>query len=393
MSYDDREIDRILAEASTKVKPPAPSAAGSAAAAAPIATTAAITGGATGRFPLTVGEATEIAAMIGNALREDLGGFGSLGDVTTLSTIGPNITGTARFLAKADGVLAGLCVAQTVFEAVDKSLKVDWSKNDGDAVTSGTHFGTVSGSARSILIAERLALNLLQRMSGVATATRRLVDAVKHTNTRILDTRKTLPGLRVVEKLAVRIGGGTNHRFGLFDMVLIKDNHVSASGGVSAAVTNVHQFLASKNAAAGSTIAIEIETRNLDEVKQALALGGIDRILLDNMVTVNPLNGNVDVSVLADAMKLVAAHNAAARKANPKQTGTAAAAVAAAAAKDSKSPAKYPLRVIETEASGNVSQKTVAPMAGTGVDFISSGSLTHSVIALDISLKIVTAKL
>ncbi len=349
------------------------------------------------RFPLTSGQLNEINSIIGNALREDLGGYGSVGDVTTLSTVGESVTATARFLAKADGIVAGICVAQRVFDMVDKSLITDWSKSDGDSVKSGEHFGSVSGNARSIIIAERLALNILQRMSGVATATRRMCDAVTastHPTTKILDTRKTLPGLRVLEKLAVVMGGGTNHRYGLFDMVMIKDNHVTASGGIQSAITNVHSFLTkhhSHSLTAGSagrvsaSIPIEVETRTLDEVKQALSVGGVDRIMLDNMVRVDSQNGKIDCSMLQKAVALIQAHN---NKLPPESAATPATTTATA---DTKSGFTFKPKRVETEASGNVTLQTVAAIAETGVDFISSGSLTHSAIALDISLKIATA--
>jgi len=302
----------------------------------------------------------EIRHIILNGLSEDLG---SDGDITTLSTIDITDTSIAKFLAKADGVIAGLHVAELVFKMVDGSLIVEWEKKDGDRVKTGDYFGLVKGNTRSIVTAERLALNLLQRMSGIATATRNMVDAVdreckkagKPVVTRILDTRKTAPGLRTLDKIAVVMGGGTNHRYGLFDMVMIKDNHVFSAGGVEKAISSVHDYLTKRKKNSNKKIEIEIETRTLDEVKQVLKCGGVDRIMLDNMVKVKrDKNGTVqsiDTTMLSEAVKLI--------------------------------NGKY-----QTEASGNVMLDTVGTIALTGVDYISSGSLTHSVTALDISLKI-----
>jgi len=282
-----------------------------------------------------------IDALIERALAEDIGA----GDVTTLSTVPAGRRATATFLAKEDGVLAGLAVAERVFAALSPQVALTWTHDDGDAVEAGTRFGTVEGPARPILTGERLALNLMQRMGGIATATRRMVDAAGDGAT-ILDTRKTAPGLRAFDKWAVRLGGGTNHRTGLYDMFLIKDNHIAAAGGVRAAIEAAQSYRAEH----APELEIEIETRTMDEVDTVLRVGGVDRVLLDNMVTVGD-DGRINVARLADAVRRVGGR-------------------------------------FETEASGNVTLATVPAIAATGVDYISSGALTHSVRALDISLKI-----
>lgn len=279
--------------------------------------------------------------LIARALAEDVGP----GDVTTEATVPAERQATARFLAKADGVLAGLHVAARVFAAVDETLAVAWTHADGDAVTAGTVFGSVRGRARSILTGERLALNLLQRMSGIATATRRMVEAARPHPARILDTRKTAPGLRLLDKWAVRLGGGENHRLGLYDMMLVKDNHIDAAGGVAQALRAARQH----RAALDRPVPLEVETRTLDEVRAVLAEADVDFILLDNMVAVT--DAGIDTTRLREAVELVAGR-------------------------------------IATEASGNVTLATVPAIAATGVDYISCGALTHSVHALDISLKI-----
>ncbi len=232
-----------------------------------------------------------------------------------------------------------------MFHTLDDALEVFWSKADGDAVEKGEVFGTVVGSAHAILSGERLALNLMQRMSGIATATHHMVHAAAPFGSRILDTRKTAPGLRLLDKWAVKLGGGENHRIGLFDMILIKDNHIAAAGSIEQAIYAAQQFRTANN----PNLEIEVETRTLDEVSRALATGGIDRLLLDNMVVVD--GDEINTSMLESAVELVGG-------------------------------------LYATEASGNVTLKTVPAIAATGVDFISSGALTHSVKALDISLKI-----
>lgn len=260
------------------------------------------------------------------ALAEDVGP----GDVTSQATLPADLWYNGRFLAKAPGIIAGLDVVAQVFAAVDPAIRLTPLVADGNRIERGTVIATVQGPARSLLTAERTALNFLQRMSGIATLTRRFVDAVQGTNAIILDTRKTAPGLRAIDKWAVRLGGGQNHRYGLYDMVLIKDNHIAAVGGISEAVARA------RTAVQG--LPIEVEVKNLDELEEALALN-VDRIMLDNMS-------------LAEMREAVERVNG-----------------------------RCPL-----EASGNVSLETVAAIAATGVDYISSGALTHSVTALDISL-------
>lgn len=280
--------------------------------------------------------------LVRRALAEDVG----TGDVTTEATVPAGLTAEADFLAKEDGIIAGLHVANRVFAAVDPDLHVSWTVADGAAVQRGLAFGRVQGRARSILTAERLALNLMQRMSGIATATRAMADAIRPHRARLLDTRKTAPGLRLLDKWAVRLGGGENHRIGLFDMILVKDNHIDAAGGIRQALQAALRY----REAAGRPLQIEVETRTLDEVRAVLDEGGADYILLDNMVRLAPA-GRVDAQLLAEAVDLVGGR-------------------------------------VATEASGNVTLATVRAIAATGVDYISCGALTHSVRALDVSLKI-----
>lgn len=281
-------------------------------------------------------------AFIRLALDEDVGS----GDVTSAATVPADTEAEAYFLSKEEGVAAGLEVAERVFAAVDPAVRVSFGLADGAYLVRGIAFGTVRGPARSILTAERLALNLMQRMSGIATATRHMVEAIRPHHARLLDTRKTAPGLRLLDKWAVRLGGGENHRIGLFDMILIKDNHIDAAGGIRPAVEAALRYLRE----AGRDLKIEVEARTLDEVREVLATGGAEFILLDNMVYTTPA-GRIDTSRLADAVALV----------------------------DGR---------VATEASGNVTLDTVHAIAATGVDYISCGALTHSVRALDLSLKI-----
>ena len=284
----------------------------------------------------------DIDAVIARALEEDLGA----GDVTTQATVDPATRATGHFLAKADGVVAGLYVAERVFQAVDTDVRVTWHADDGGAVTQGMRIGTVEGPAHGLLSAERLALNLMQRMSGIATATRRMVTAASPHGAQILDTRKTAPGLRLLDKWAVKLGGGANHRIGLYDMILVKDNHIAAAGGVAEAVRAAQRWRDEHHPG----LQIEVETRTLDEVRTVLEIGDVNFILLDNMVDRQD-DGTVDTSRLAEAVALI----------------------------DGR---------IATEASGNVTLETVSAIAATGVDYISSGALTHSVRALDVSLTI-----
>ncbi len=267
--------------------------------------------------------------LIEHALSEDLGH----GDATSEATIRPESLSVAAMLAKQDLVLAGLDAARVVFLYLDPGIKFTSFAHDGDRVSAGTEIAKLSGNTRALLAAERVALNLLQHLSGIATLTAKYVEQVKGLKAEVLDTRKTLPGLRQLEKYAVKIGGGRNHRFGLYDGVLIKDNHIKASGSITKAVENARK-------AAHHLLKIEVETSSLDEVREAL-LAQAEIIMLDNM----PLG------LMREAVALIA--------------GKAL-----------------------VEASGNVTLETVRAIAETGVDFISSGSLTHSAPAADISMKI-----
>ncbi len=269
----------------------------------------------------------QLDAFIRPALAEDLGD----GDITTFSTIPAEARYVGDFLVKADGVIAGLRVAARVFALLDPQVTFHAFVADGDRVASGQVVAVVEGPGRAILSGERVALNFMQRMSGIATATRRYVDAVAGTRAVILDTRKTAPGLRLLDKWAVRLGGGQNHRMGLYDMALIKDNHIAAVGSITEAVRRVR-------AADTRRRPIEVEVTNLDQLREALALD-VDRILLDNMT----------LGQMAEAVRIAAGR-------------------------------------IPLEASGGVNLRTVAEIAATGVDYISIGALTHSVMALDISL-------
>lgn len=262
-----------------------------------------------------------------NALSEDIGA----GDVTSQYTVPAEARATATMLVKAEGVLAGLAVSLRTFALVDPTVVTAAGSSDGDSVTPGTVIATITGSARSILTAERVALNILQRMSGTATLTRRFVDTVVGTNATIVDTRKTTPGLRTLEKYAVLCGGGRNHRIGLYDAILIKDNHLAAGGGVRATIQRAREQ-------APHTMRVEVECKNLEEVAEAVEAGA-DIILLDNM--------------------------------SPTQLGEAVRQIKGRAI---------------TEASGGVNLNTVRAIAESGVDLISVGALTHSAPALDISL-------
>jgi nicotinate-nucleotide pyrophosphorylase (carboxylating) len=270
--------------------------------------------------------------LIDAALAEDVGP----GDFSTLWTVPAERRAEARIVAKSPGVIAGAEVAAEVFRRVDPSLQVTVDAVDGTAVQPGDVAMTLRGSARSILTAERTALNFMQRLSGVATVTRRYVRAVQGTGARVIDTRKTTPGMRALEKAAVVAGGGTNHRFGLHDMVMIKDNHIAAAGGITAAVDAVRR----RN---DRGLKVEVETTTLDQVREALAAGA-DRIMFDNM----------SWPLMHEAVELV-------RAADPRP---------------------------ETEASGGITLETIHAYAETGVDFISIGALTHSAPSLDLSLQL-----
>jgi nicotinate-nucleotide pyrophosphorylase (carboxylating) len=271
----------------------------------------------------------EIFQYIKRALEEDI----ATGDVTTDTIVPPEASLRGRIIAKQDGVVAGLDVAQQVMRVLNERVTFDANVANGARVSRGTALAHVEGPARALLTGERTALNFLGRMSGIATLTRQFVDAIATTKAVILDTRKTAPGLRITDKLAVRLGGGQNHRTGLFDMVLIKDNHIDFAGSITAAVERVR--------ASETKLEIEVETRTLDDVREALALG-VERILLDNM---SPETMREAVAICEGRAKL--------------------------------------------EASGNVTLNTVLEVAGTGVDYISVGALTHSATAFDVSLEFV----
>jgi nicotinate-nucleotide pyrophosphorylase (carboxylating) len=275
-----------------------------------------------------------IDRLIDLAFAEDIGD----GDHTTLSSIPATAMGKSKLLIKEAGVLAGVEIAKAVFHRFDPDMKVDVFINDGAEVKPGDIAMIVEGKVQSLLQTERLMLNVMQRMSGIATMTRNYVKQLEGTNTRVLDTRKTTPGMRMLEKEAVRIGGGVNHRIGLFDMILLKDNHVDFAGGIDKAITRAKEYLKEK----GKDLKIEIEVRNFDELQQVLNRGGVDRIMLDNFTP-------------ADTRKAV------------EMIG-----------------GRY-----ETESSGGITFDTLRVYAETGVDFISVGALTHSVKGLDMSFKAV----
>lgn len=273
-----------------------------------------------------------IDLFIKNAIAEDVGD----GDHTSLSTIATGTQGRARLIVKEDGILAGVELALEIFNQIDNSLKTTVFIEDGASVKYGDIALTVEGSTHSILLAERLVLNCMQRMSGIATKTNRIVTALKPYKTQVLDTRKTTPGLRYLEKWAVKIGGGVNHRIGLYDMILIKDNHVDYAGGIANAINAANNYLKET----GKNLEIEIEVRNLTELKEVLATGNINRIMLDNF----------DLPLLKQAVDII----------------------------DGR---------FTTEASGGIVEENVTDYAACGVDFISMGALTHSVKSLDLSLK------
>ena len=284
-------------------------------------------------MPSDVMNDSRIGRLVEIALMEDVG----MGDVTTDAIVPERQLATGEFLCKETGIIAGLEVAGLVFQCCDPSITLSDVVSDGSPVRPGQVIARLDGDARSILRGERTALNFLQRMSGISTLTGRYVDAVAGTHARITDTRKTAPGLRVLDKMAVRLGGGVNHRFGLDDMVLIKDNHIVAAGGIRNAVARCLSYLQRE----GLNVAIEVETKNLDEVHEALQCKGLHRIMLDNF-TVPETKNAVDRI----------AHR------------------------------------VEVEASGGITLQNVRSVAETGVDFISVGALTHSVKGLDISLEL-----
>ncbi len=273
-----------------------------------------------------------ILELIDNALREDIGD----GDHSTLSCVPESAIGKAQLLIKEDGILAGIELAEIIFKRFDPSLRIEIFLKDGTAVKSGDIAFIVSGSSRSILTTERLVLNCMQRMSGIATQTNKIVSCIEGCVTKLLDTRKTTPGIRILEKWAVRIGGGHNHRFGLFDMLMLKDNHIDYAGGIRPAILRANDYLKSQK----KNLKIEIEVRNVQELNQVLEVGLVDRIMLDNFTP----------DEIRDALEII--------------------------------PSKY-----ETEASGGITIETIRSYAETGVQFISVGALTHSAKSLDMSLK------
>ncbi|CCY80259.1 nicotinate-nucleotide diphosphorylase [Prevotella sp. CAG:1185] len=270
--------------------------------------------------------------LIDLSFAEDIGD----GDHTTLCCIPESAIGKSHLLIKEDGILAGVEVAKRVFARFDPTLKVEVLINDGSRVKKGDIAMIVSGKVRSLLQTERLMLNIMQRMSGIATTTNKYVELLKGTKTHVLDTRKTTPGMRMLEKQAVKIGGGVNHRIGLFDMILLKDNHVDFAGGIKNAIDRCHAYLKEKSL----DLKIEIEVRNFDELQQVLDCGGVDRIMLDNFSVENTKK----------AVEMIAG--------------------------------KY-----ETESSGGITFDTIRSYAECGVDFVSVGALTHSVKCLDMSFK------
>lgn len=274
----------------------------------------------------------QLKEFINKALKEDIGD----GDHTSLACIASSAKSSAQLLVKENGIIAGVKVALEVFRQVDKTLKIKILLTDGTLVKKGDIVLTVSGKAQSILTAERLVLNIMQRMSGIATTTNKMNGLIKNTSCKILDTRKTTPNMRMLEKEAVRIGKGHNHRNGLYDMILIKDNHVDYAGGIKQAITAANNYLIQHK----KKLKIEIEVRNLLELKEVLKIGKVNRIMLDNFNT----------NDLKKAIQLI--------------------------------PKKY-----ETEASGGITEKNIRSYALTGVQYISCGALTHSIKSLDLSLK------
>lgn len=270
--------------------------------------------------------------FISSALNEDVGE----GDHSSLASIPADAKSSARLLVKDDGILAGVELAWKVFHFVDKELRVEINLADGSEIKTGDIAFTVSGSSRSILMTERLVLNTMQRMSGIATKTRNIVSLIKGTKCQVLDTRKTTPNFRLPEKWAVTIGGGSNHRIGLYDMIMLKDNHIDMAGGIKEAIQRTNDYLRARN----KKLRIEIETRNLEEVRQVLDAGNVDIIMLDNMST----------EIIREALQMI--------------------------------NGKY-----KTEASGGITEENIRSIAESGVDYISVGALTHSVKSLDLSLK------
>lgn len=274
----------------------------------------------------------DINNLIEMAIAEDIGS----GDHTSLSCIPADAVGKAQLLVKEKGVLAGMEVANKVFKRIDKNLVFNPILKDGDFISPGDIAFTIEGSNQSILKAERIVLNFMQRMSGIATKTNHYIQLIEGFNTKVLDTRKTTPGLRLVEKMAVKIGGGQNHRMGLYDMIMLKDNHIDFAGGIKAAISKTNTYLKENSL----DLKIEIEARNLTELEEILAVGNVDIIMLDNF----------SFEDMRTAVK--------------------------------KINGKY-----KTEASGGITETTIRDYAACGVDFISVGALTHQINSLDLSLK------
>ncbi|TRW23008.1 carboxylating nicotinate-nucleotide diphosphorylase [Flavobacterium zepuense] len=274
----------------------------------------------------------ELQLIIANAIREDIGP----GDYSSLACIPASATGSAKLLVKDNGIIAGVAFAQQVFAHVDANLTVEVFIQDGTPVQYGDVVFHVHGSSQSILAAERLVLNAMQRMSAIATKTKKYVDILAGTGTGILDTRKTTPGIRALEKWAVKIGGGENHRFALYDMVMLKDNHIDFAGGITPAITKTHEFLKANNL----DLKIIVEARDLDEVSEIIANSGVHRILLDNF----------DYAQTREAVALIGDY-------------------------------------CQTESSGGINEDTMRQYAECGVNYISSGALTHSIYNMDLSLK------
>lgn len=270
--------------------------------------------------------------LIDIAINEDIGD----GDHTSLSCIPNDAKGKAQLLVKENCIIAGVDLAEVIFKKIDNNLIFEKLISDGESVSVGDIIFTIEGSSQAILQAERLVLNFMQRMSGIASKTNRYVSLLDGLNTKVLDTRKTTPGLRTIEKLAVKIGGGENHRIGLYDMIMIKDNHVDYAGGIEAAITSTKKYLSKNN----KDLKIEVEARNLNELNEVLAVGGINRIMLDNF----------SFEDMRTAVKLI--------------------------------DKKY-----ETEASGGITFETLREYAECGVDYISVGALTHQINSIDLSLK------
>ena len=274
----------------------------------------------------------KLTGFIRAALEEDLGE----GDHSSLSCIPKDVESQARLLIKDQGLIAGISLAEMIFHHLDPDLQIEMMIEDGQQVTPGDTGLVVRGRAQSILSAERLVLNCMQRMSGIATYTNHLATLINGTGAKLLDTRKTTPNFRMLEKWAVAIGGGVNHRFGLYDMIILKDNHIDFAGGIGKAIENCKDYLA-KN---GLDLKIEVETRNMTEVKEVIKTRGVDRIMLDNMTP----------AMMKEAVGIIGGQ-------------------------------------YETEASGGITEASIREVAETGVDFISVGALTHSIKSLDISLK------